>query len=266
LRVDSPPAPAAAFPPPRTPAYHLHARMRPKLLLVEDDQPVAETILYALRTDGCDVSWVATGGEALEALDRDSFAILVLDVGLPDVNGFDLCRSIRRRHTLPIVFLTARGEETDRVVGLEIGGDDYVTKPFSPRELSARVRAILRRAPAAATAAASPAEAGGSGGTAGPGPLPFAVDADRRVIRYFGQPLDLTRTEYELLLVLVRRPGRVYTRDELLERIWAHPGASTDRSVDSHVKALRAKLRAVRADREAIVTHRGQGYSLCEQW
>jgi len=238
--------------------------MRPKLLLVEDDKPVAETILYALATDGCDVSWVATGGEALAALAGGGFALVVLDVGLPDANGFDLCREIRRRHSLPIVFLTARGEETDRVVGLEIGGDDYVTKPFSPRELSARVRAILRRAASAAgTAAEGGADA--AGGEAA-GSLPFAIDPDRRVIRYFGQPLELTRTEYELLAVLVRRPGRVYSREQLLERIWTDPGASSDRSVDSHVKALRAKLREVRPDLEAIATHRGHGYSLCERW
>ena len=229
--------------------------MKPRVLLVEDERAVAETIVYALTTDGCEVSWVTTGIEAQQALAAAPFSLVVLDVGLPDVNGFDLCRDIRRERSLPIVFLTARGEETDRVVGLEIGADDYVTKPFSPRELSARVRAILRRT----APPAPPAPAGPSG-------PPFAIDEERRRVAYFGRPLDLTRTEYELLCALVRRPGRVFARETLLQLVWTDPGASTDRSVDSHVKALRAKLRAVRADVEAIETHRGQGYSLREQW
>jgi two-component system catabolic regulation response regulator CreB len=228
--------------------------MRPRVLLVEDEKAVAETIVYALSTDGCDVRWVTTGAEARAALAGGPFAIIVLDVGLPDVNGFDLCREIRAQHALPIVFLTARGEEMDRVVGLEIGADDYVTKPFSPRELSARVRAILRRT----AAAPSPIPPGTA--------TPFVIDAERKRVQYFGRALDLTRTEYELLCALVRRPGRVFSRDQLMEQVWTDPGASTDRAIDSHVKALRAKLRAVRADIEAIATHRGQGYSLREEW
>jgi two-component system, OmpR family, catabolic regulation response regulator CreB len=227
--------------------------MKPQVLLVEDEKAVAETIVYALGTEGCDVRWVTTGAEAREALESRPFSIVVLDVGLPDVNGFDLCRDIRRQHALPIVFLTARGEEMDRVVGLEIGADDYVTKPFSPRELSARVRAILRRTAPAAAAPAAP-------------PTPFVVDPERRRVQYFGRPLDLTRTEYELLCTLVRHPGRVFSREQLMGQVWTDPGASTDRAIDSHVKALRAKLRAVRADLEAIETHRGQGYSLREEW
>jgi two-component system catabolic regulation response regulator CreB len=228
--------------------------MKQQVLLVEDEKAVAETIVYALTTDGCDVQWVTTGAEAREALAGRPFSIIVLDVGLPDVNGFDLCREIRRQHTMPIVFLTARGEETDRVVGLEIGADDYVTKPFSLRELSARVRAILRRtAPLPSAVSAPPA-------------TPFVIDAERRRVQYFGRSLDLTRTEYELLCALVRRPGRVFSREQLMDQIWIDSGASTDRAIDSHVKALRAKLRAVRTDVEAIETHRGQGYSLREVW
>jgi two-component system catabolic regulation response regulator CreB len=230
--------------------------VKPTVLLVEDEKAVGETIVYALTTDGCEVRWVTTGAEARAALAAEPVSLVVLDVGLPDVNGFDLCRDIRKQHAVPIVFLTARGEETDRVVGLEIGADDYVTKPFSPRELSARVRAILRRTTAAAPAAA-----------AEPVPsLPVVIDEERRRVLYFGRPLDLTRTEYEVLRTLARRPGHVLSRDQLLEQVWVDPGASTDRSVDSHIKALRAKLRAVRPDLEAIETHRGQGYSLREDW
>jgi two-component system catabolic regulation response regulator CreB len=226
--------------------------VKPRVLLVEDEKAVAETIVYALRTDGCEVTWVTTGGEALDHLREPGADLVVLDVGLPDANGFDLCRQLRREHSLPIVFLTARAEEMDRVVGLEIGADDYVTKPFSPRELSARVRAILRRT-APAPAPSAPA-------------APFEVDAERRRVRYFGVPLELTRTEYELLAVLVRRPGVVFSREQLLQLVWSEPGASSDRSIDSHVKSLRAKLREVRPELEAIATHRGQGYALRESW
>jgi two-component system catabolic regulation response regulator CreB len=234
--------------------------MKPQVLLVEDERAVAETIVYALTTEGCQVRWVTTGDEALGALAGHQVSIVVLDVGLPDVNGFDLCREIRQRHAVPIVFLTARGEEMDRVVGLEIGADDYVTKPFSPRELSARVRAVLRRT------APPPAAPPGAAGAVPAPPSPFHIDPERRRVQYFGRALDLTRTEYELLCALVRRPGRVFSREQLLAQVWTDPGASTDRAIDSHVKALRAKLRGVRADVEAIETHRGQGYSLREEW
>jgi two-component system catabolic regulation response regulator CreB len=229
--------------------------MKPRVLLVEDERAVAESLVYALSTDGCDVRWVTSGAAARSELSAWDPALVVLDVGLPDVNGFDFCRELRRTSDIPIVFLTARGEETDRIVGIEIGADDYVTKPFSPREVSARARAILRRRTAPSSA---PREAGGA--------RPVAVDDVRRLVRYFGQALDLTRTEYEILAALARHPGRVYSRDQLMHMVWSDPGASTDRAVDSHVKSLRAKLRQVRADVEAITTHRGQGYSLREDW
>jgi two-component system catabolic regulation response regulator CreB len=224
---------------------------RPKVVVVEDEPAVADTIVYALQTDGCDVEWVTTGTGLREFLSRGRVDLIVLDVGLPDVHGFELCREIRRSHDMPIVFLTARADEMDRVVGLEIGADDSVVKPFSPRELSARVRAILRRA------RPRPSEDPGS-------PPPIEVDRKRRTIRYFGQPLDLTRTEYRLLEALAAHPGWVFSRARLLELLWEDAGATTDRAVDSHVKSLRAKLRAVRPDRDPIVTRRGEGYALTE--
>ncbi len=230
---------------------------KPKVLIVDDERAVAEAVAYALETDGCLPIRAASGAAAREAMREGGVALVVLDVGLPDVNGLDLCRELRADHDVPIVFLTARGEEIDRVAGLEIGADDYVTKPFSPRELSARVRAVLRRTRAAAS--------GPPAGQSVPG-SPLEVDEARRTIRYFGRPLSLTRTEYRLLELLTRHPGRVYSREELLSRLWPDPGASSDRSVDSHVKSLRAKLRAIRADLEAIETHRGEGYSLREGW
>ena len=186
-------------------------------------------------------------------------------MGLPDVNGLDLCREIRSRHEVPVIFLTARSDEVDRIVGLEIGADDYVTKPFSPRELSARVRAVLRRTGLAAGLAET-ASRSTSRAAAQDAAVPIEIDAGRHTIRYFGQLLVLTRAEFRLLELLARHPGQVYSREQVLGHVWEDPGASTDRSVDSHVKALRAKLRAVRTDIEAIETHRGVGYSLREQW
>ncbi len=228
--------------------------MRPTVLVVEDEPAVADAIVYALRTDGCDPVHVASGAAALAALGARPVQLVVLDVGLPDANGFDLCREIRRSHEVPIIFLTARSEETDRVVGLELGADDYVVKPFSPRELSARVRAVLRRAAAQPTPAKAAAH------------RPFDIDEQRHSVRYFGQALDLTRTEYRLLTALLRHPGWVLSRARLLEELWDDPGATTERAIDSHIKALRAKLRALRPDLEAIETHRGEGYSLRERW
>ena len=234
--------------------------MKPKVLIVEDERAVADAIAYALETDGCVPLRVETGERAREALlAHDDVALVVLDVGLPDVNGLDLCREIRAARDIPVIFLTARAEEVDRVAGLEIGADDYVTKPFSPRELSARVRAVLRRARRRETV-------GHSEGSPATSALPFEIDEPRRAIRYFGQVLSLTATEYRLLQLFARHPGRVYSRDELLEGLWDDPGATTDRAVDSHVKALRAKLHAVRADVDAIETRRGEGYALREQW
>lgn len=219
------------------------------ILVVEDEAPIAETIVYALRTEGYDPVWKTTGREALEVLASRTVALVVLDVGLPDGNGFDFCREIQRRGRVPVIFLTARSGEVDRIVGLELGADDYVAKPFSPRELTARVRAVLRRS----NGATSAASAGG-----------WSHDAERRRISYNGRPLDLTRNEYRLLAALVASPGRVFSRDQLMELAWDDPGAALDRTVDAHVKQVRAKLREVAPEEELIVTHRGLGYSLKE--
>jgi two-component system catabolic regulation response regulator CreB len=189
------------------------------------------------------------GAGVVEVLDRQPVALVVLDIGLPDMSGIEVCRRLRQRHDVPVIFLTARSGEVDRVVGLELGADDYVTKPFSPRELAARVKAVLRRA--------------GRGNSAPPSAA-FALDEERRQISYFGKPLELSRYEYRLLCVLLKRPGRVYTREQLLELVWDAPEASLDRTVDAHVKNIRAKLRDIRPDVDPIATHRGTGYSLKE--
>jgi len=235
---------------------------RTRILLVEDEPAIADTITYALTTEGFEPIWCATGQAALAALRRTTFGLAIVDVGLPDINGFDLFREMQAHWRVPVIFLTARTSEIDRVVGLELGADDYVPKPFSPRELCARVRTVLRRV-ARSTVADSPAPLVGSPAArlaAGP----FEVDDERKTIRYHGRHLDLSRYEYRLLKLLVQRPGRVFSRDDLLVQVWDDPASSFDRTVDAHVKQLRAKLRAIYPDADPIQTHRGLGYSLKE--
>ena len=227
--------------------------MSTPILVVEDEPAIADTVVYALATDGFAPHWAASGEAALAAAAATPFALAVVDIGLPDINGLELFRRLQAAQpALPVIFLTARSGEIDRVVGLELGADDYVAKPFSPRELVARVRTVLRRSQRPAAVAAPAAAAA------------FAVDDERKLIRFHGRPLELSRTEYRLLKVLIGRPGRVFSRDELMERAWDDPAAAFDRTVDAHVKALRAKLRTVAPDEDPIVTHRGMGYSLRE--
>jgi len=226
--------------------------MQAKILIVEDEPAIADTIQYALETEGFVPVAAPTAQEALELIDADGIDLIILDIGLPDINGFELCKQIRQKNPLPIIFLTARNEEIDRVVGLEIGGDDYVVKPFSPRELTARVKAVLRRTQPSHHATAYP-------------PAAWTVDATRRRISYFGTILELSRTEFKLLQAFIRGPGQVFTRDQLMASVWDEPEASMDRTVDAHIKNLRAKLKAVKPDLDPIVTHRGTGYALKEK-
>jgi two-component system catabolic regulation response regulator CreB len=244
---------------------------RPRILVVEDEPAIADTIVYALSTDGFEPQWCASGAAARDA-QRDApgqapAALAILDVGLPDINGFELFKQLTAAQPgLPVIFLTARASEIDRVVGLELGADDYVAKPFSPRELVARVRTVLRRTQRSAVAPAAAA-------TAAPVAAPvtavepahgFAIDDERKQIRFRGRLLELSRIEYRLLKVLAERPGRVFSRDELMQRAWDDPAAAFDRTVDAHVKMLRAKLREIDAEADPIATHRGMGYSLRE--
>jgi two-component system, OmpR family, catabolic regulation response regulator CreB len=233
-----------------------------RILVIEDEPAIADTLLYALRTEGFAPEWCATGRAGLAAFAREDAVLVILDVGLPDMSGFDLCRELRTRATVPVLFLTARSTEIDRVVGLELGGDDYVTKPFSPREVTARVRAILRRTQAGAAAAgttlATVNEITPNAAHAG-----LAVDEECKRATWGGVGLELTRYEFRLLAVLASRRGRVWSRDELMTRVWEDPGASLDRTVDAHIKTLRAKLRSAAVEAgELIQTHRGEGYSL----
>ena len=236
-------------------------RVPQKILIIEDEPAIADTLLYALKTEGFEPHWCTTGQGGLAALVAQEFALVVLDVGLPDGSGFEFCKAIRTRSAVPVIFLTARAGEIDRVVGLEIGGDDYLVKPFSPRELTARVKAILRRTNGHAIN--QPVAAQPSPPSTAPAPA-FVVDDARCRIVYRGQALDLTRCEFRLLKTLLAQPGRVFSREQLMTAAWDDPSASFDRTVDAHIKTLRAKLRAIDQTSDPIQTHRGLGYSLRE--
>lgn len=216
--------------------------------LVEDEASIADTLIYALQTDGFEVEWFPLGQPLLARLEQTRPDFLILDVGLPDISGFELCKQVRALTDTPLMFLTARSEEIDRLIGLEIGADDYVAKPFSPREVCARVRVILRRSQPIIPQ---------------PSQL-LALDEERARICFHGQPLTLTRYEYLLLKTLIQHPGRVYSRGQLLDLVWAPGEESLERTVDTHIKTLRAKLRDIDADANPILTHRGLGYSLSE--
>ena len=222
--------------------------MAKKILLIEDESGIADNVVYSLEAGGYAVIWASEGLKGLEDLAQNPVELVILDVGLPDISGLDVCREIRKTSDVPIIFLTARGDEIDRVVGLEIGADDYVVKPFSPRELVARVNVILRR-----TRSAQPTE-----NTDGI----FAVDQQQRRITFRQIVLDLTPYEYGILNILLAHPDRVYSREQLMNAVWSSPEQSFERAVDTHIKILRAKLRAVDPNDNSLVTHRGIGYSL----
>jgi two-component system, OmpR family, catabolic regulation response regulator CreB len=230
----------------------------PQVLVVEDEVAIADTLLFALGSEGFATRWTRLAGEALAILRSEPIDLVILDVGLPDMTGFEACKSLRQFSTVPVMFLTARAAEVDRVVGLEIGADDYVVKPFSPREVVARVRAILKRSGAAGSGtpvASSPAT--GSAANA----AEFHVDATRARIVFLGQALTLTPHEFRLLQKLLSQPQRVWSREQLLAAIGQPADVGYERNVDGYIKSLRAKLREVDAGREPIQTHRGFGYS-----
>ena len=221
--------------------------LKPHILIVEDEDAIAAALTYALSTDGMTTTHVRLLADARRELAERRPALMILDVGLPDGSGFELCREVRSGLSLPIILLTARSEEIDRVVGLELGADDYVTKPFSPREVSLRVRSVLRRASVDPTQVATTL---------------FRVDDDGQRITFSGSLLALTRREFLLLKTLLAKPGRVCSRERLLDAAWGTEAESGDRTVDTHIKTLRAKLKAIRADLDPIETHRGLGYSI----
>jgi two-component system catabolic regulation response regulator CreB len=219
----------------------------PHILIVEDEAAIADTLVYALQGEGFTTSWLTLGQAAVEHQRATPADLIILDIGLPDISGFETCKQLRRFTEVPVMFLSARDGEIDRVVGLEIGADDYVVKPFSPREVTARVRAILKR---------MMPRAGNNAGNER-----FLISTERMQISYRGQALSLTRHEFRLLQSLLEQPERVFSREQLLEAMGVSSDAGYERNIDSHIKSVRAKLRLIAADAEPIQTHRGLGYS-----
>ena len=221
----------------------------PQILLVDDEPAIRESLAFALRRDGFEVSEAASLREARQLAGNAD--LMILDLVLPDGNGLDFLRSLRGRSDVPVIVLTSRDEETDRVVGLEIGADDYVLKPFSPREVSARVRAVLRRAAKSAPAEEKPLRAG-----------LLSLDTRTRKACVGQRELALSRTEFNLLALFLRSPGRVFERSQILDAVWGSDVVVGDRTVDVHVKALRRKLEEAGGEARVLETVRGVGYRL----
>jgi two-component system, OmpR family, catabolic regulation response regulator CreB len=225
--------------------------MNHNILVIEDESGIADTLVFSLATEGLNAVRASTGAEALSLIsDKNTlYSLIILDIGLPDVSGFELIKKIRTMSEIPILCLTARAEEIDRILGLELGADDYVTKPFSPREVCARVKAILRRV---------------NGSSGAKKISPFQIDMNKRVIYYFDEKLILSRYEYEILVLFINRPGWVFSREKIMDLVWLEPEESFDRTVDAHIKTIRAKLKSVKPEIDPIETHRGLGYALKE--
>jgi DNA-binding response OmpR family regulator len=223
----------------------------PRILLVDDELAVQKLLTYPLRKEGYDVIPALDGREALDRLRDDNFDLVVLDVMLPRMDGFDVCRAIRSRSTVPIIMLTAKTEESDKVNGLELGADDYITKPFSIREFSSRVKAVLRRASFAQPEAhfEEPIDAGD-----------LRIDFEKRSVTVRGEPAQLTYVEFEILAALARSPGRVFSRTMLLETVWGDAAYRDPRTIDVHIRHLREKLEEEPKTPELILTVRGVGY------
>jgi two-component system OmpR family response regulator len=227
------------------------------ILVVDDEARIREVVLYALQKEGFAVQAVADGPAALEAIERGGIDLVVLDVMLPGLDGLEVCRRIRQKHRVPILFLSSRAEEVDRIVGLEIGGDDYLTKPFSPRELCARVRAVFRRVeapPEARPAAEAPRTVIAHG--------PVQIDTERHEVRYAGRIVALTPTEFGVLGALLERPGVVLSRAQLMQRAYRYDNLITERTIDTHVRRIRAKFREQGGD--PIATVHGVGYKAAD--
>jgi two-component system, OmpR family, response regulator RegX3 len=221
-----------------------------RVLVVEDEESFSDALSYVLRKEGFEVSVADTGPAALSEFDRSGADIVLLDLMLPEMSGTEVCRQLRTRSQVPIIMITARDSEIDKVVGLEIGADDYITKPYSPRELVARIRAVLRRRSPEAGEAAGAALEGG----------PVRMDVDRHVVTVDGQAVPLPLKEFELLELLLRNAGRVLTRGQLIDRIWGADYVGDTKTLDVHVKRLRAKVEPQPSAPRYIITVRGLGY------
>ncbi|OAT81845.1 response regulator transcription factor [Desulfotomaculum copahuensis] len=220
----------------------------PNILVVDDEQKIRELIRIYLEPEGFQVTEAENGRQALDILSRENFDLVILDLMMPDVDGWAVCREVRKNSSVPIIMLTARGDEIDRVLGLELGADDYMVKPFSPREMVARVKAVLRR-----TLPEEPKK----------GRLQFdglSIDPSSRQVTVLGRPVSLTPKEYDLLYFLAQSPGRVYTREQLLENVWGYDFFGEVRTVDTHVTRLREKLARVKGAPQYVSTVWGVGY------
>jgi DNA-binding response OmpR family regulator len=223
----------------------------PRILLVDDEESLQKLLSYPLRSDGYEVVAAADGQEALDRFDEGQFDLVVLDVMLPRVDGFDVCRKLRARSAVPIIMLTAKAEEFDKVLGLELGADDYITKPFSMREFRSRVKAVLRRAELVQR------------DDNGDEPLvqgDLAIDFSKRQVEVRDEPVRLTYVEFEILSTLARAPGRVFSRTMLLERLWGDSSYRDPRTIDVHIRHLREKLERDAKSPEYLFTVRGVGY------
>ncbi len=220
-----------------------------RVLVVEDEESFSDALSYMLRREGYETVVAADGVEALAEFDRAGADIVLLDLMLPGLSGTEVCRSLRARSSVPIIMLTAKDAEIDKVVGLELGADDYVTKPYSARELVARIRAVLRRGAEAELPADSSLAAG-----------PVRLDVDRHVVAVDGRPVALPLKEFDLLELLLRNAGRVLTRGQLIDRVWGADYVGDTKTLDVHVKRLRAKLEPDPANPRYLLTVRGLGY------
>ncbi|TQJ25347.1 two-component system response regulator RegX3 [Micromonospora sp. A202] len=221
-----------------------------RVLVVEDEESFSDALSYMLRKEGFEVSVAATGTDALTEFDRTGADIVLLDLMLPEMSGTEVCRQLRQRSAVPIIMVTARDSEIDKVVGLEIGADDYVTKPYSPRELVARIRAVLRRQSPEVAEAGAPTLAAG----------PVRMDIERHVVTVDGGAVQLPLKEFELLELLLRNAGRVLTRGQLIDRVWGADYVGDTKTLDVHVKRLRSKIEPEPSAPRFIVTVRGLGY------
>jgi two-component system, OmpR family, response regulator RegX3 len=220
-----------------------------RVLVVEDEESFSDALSYMLRKEGFEVAVAATGPDALESFDRAGADLVLLDLMLPGLPGTEVCRELRTKSNVPVIMLTAKDSEVDKVVGLELGADDYVTKPFSSRELVARIRAVLRRRGDVEELAPPTLEAG-----------PVRMDVERHVVTVSGREVPLPLKEFELLEVLLRNAGRVLTRMQLIDRVWGADYVGDTKTLDVHIKRLRAKIELDPARPQHIVTVRGLGY------
>lgn len=229
-----------------------------QILCVEDDAAIIMPLRYALEREDWQVTWANTGMSAIQQVEQNHFDFIILDVGLPDLNGFEVCKKIRTFNHTPLLFLTARDDEIDRIVGLEIGADDYCAKPFSSREIVSRIKAIWRRMEIQQQLLAEKQQS-----TSPQQPSNIWQCQDETLqIHYYTTALQLTRYEYRLLKLLIQHPEQVFNRQQLMDHVWEHPEHSLERTVDTHIKSIRNKLKQISPEHDPIETHRGFGYSL----